>query len=375
MRLRQREAAEAQSLVQAWTEVHARGRRSGKARSRVKQPSKAPPYPDPVPKLVVLDLNGTLVYRRKNAQGRTVSTSTAKPRPYLQCFLRYCLGPLYTMERDELDAAWPPSERTLVHRSAAPYGAHFWLPAAEPGSLYEPPLTPIALMIWSSATEANVDKMMHQFPTNDLQRALFQRVWARASLVQARDMLHKVDTVKDLSIVWDDVNAWKAHAQGKAEVERRPRARARADATQRLMAYRANHRNQARPSGRGPGELHAEATARIAEQGRTSTYGALPTTPWGPHNTLLLDDSRDKARCQPYNHLCIPEYTAGTPTDDYLLQCIGVLDTLQSTPDVSAWIREHHRGLLSPDQPADVRAAWCQKGREALARQQIPVTP
>lgn len=416
----------------AWSSAHAsKAARASAARepaspaAPASPPSSAAPASPPAsaasrtaPLLVVLDLNGTLVYRRKNSSGRAIQGAKITPRPYLGNFLRYCLGPLYDLNERQLRDAWPESERVLVSRNVAPHGTQFWLRNDANTGVYEPPRTPVALMVWSSATEANVDRMLEQFTETRVQRALFQRVWSRATLVRAQDMERKVSTVKDLSIVWDDLNHWRAHVGEQTHVQRHMRFPGRVLATNRLAEYhraaRAAHRAahdewvtvqakrsppaQSRPPRRivpYADELYDESVQRTAHGGRDSVYGPLVHTPWGPHNTLLLDDSGDKARCQPENHVQIHEYERASANafrdaqsasahaddadgadDDYLLRCIGMLDAMRDVPDVTAWLgTDDHRRLLLSDQPDTVRAHWCERGRAALARLAIPIEP
>jgi hypothetical protein len=84
---------------------------------------------DPHAILIVLDLNGTLVYRSKN------NSKSCNPRPYLSEFLRY-----------------------LFH-----------------------PTSPFEVMVWSSARRTTVDKMLNN-PIFDPFRESFLAVWAREEL-------------------------------------------------------------------------------------------------------------------------------------------------------------------------------------------------
>lgn len=398
----------------AWTSAHAskaaRAHGAHEPAARGARASPPAPAPAPAPLLVVLDLNGTLVYRRKNSSGRAVQGAKITPRPYLGNFLRYCLGPMYDLNERQLRDAWPESERVLVGRNVAPHGTQFWLRNEANTGVYEPPRTPVALMVWSSATEANVDRMLEQFTETRVQRALFQRVWSRATLVRPQDMERKVGTVKDLSIVWDDLNHWRAHVGAQTHVQRHMPFPVRALASQRIVEYhravqaahRAAHDAWAAAQAKQPtprprrrivpyaDELYDESVQRTAHDGHDSVYGPLLHAPWGPHNTLLLDDSGDKARCQPENHVQIHEYERASANafrdthaadgegadDDYLLRCIGMLDAMRDVPDVAAWLgTDDRRRLLLDDQPEAVRTHWCERGRAALARLQIPIEP
>lgn len=111
-------------------------------------------------------------------------------------------------------------------------------------------------------------------------------------------------------------------------------------------------------------------------------------------NTILLDDSPSKARLQPYNHICVEEYTCsargavekgddlvvkmsslslGADVDDEtLLAVIGILDCIKSEDDVAKWVKG---GGLSSGKIAevsqwytnpDILHDWARLGKEAL---------
>ena len=64
---------------------------------------------------------------------------------------------------------------------------------------------------------------------------------------------------------------------------------------------------------------------------------------WGPHNTVLVDDSAYKARLQPYNLLCIPEYRADSEEREVRMEVLRelawYLKQLESMPDVRYFLR------------------------------------
>lgn len=347
--------------------------------------------------LLVLDLNGTLLYRRKNASGRSVANAAVTPRPYLCALLRYCLGPLGDQGAN-LTHAWPLVDRERVYKKHAPVGSQFWA-QNNAKTLFCPPATPIDVLIWSSATSQNVDRMVEaitaEFPT---QRLLLQRVWARETLVAQWDMEHKVTTVKDLSIVWDEMNNWSKYLVDRQAFSDPPGYTSRALSQRRLEIYRAARR-KGHGQGtfgigrtRGPDDLFAEAQMRVNDSDALP-YGVLQNTPYGPQNTVLLDDSHDKARCQRYNHICIPEYDRRAASDykmwlangaslhdvesldDYLLQFVGVLDALTHVSDVATWIRQGGLATFHAGQSPEERANWLQRGRAALAHAGIPIEP
>lgn len=109
--------------------------------------------------------------------------------------------------------------------------------------------------------------------------------------------------------------------------------------------------------------------------------------------TLLIDDSMEKAHLQPYNHICIPDYTYelrsrdleattssshGSHFDETLLGIIGVIEELRSQEDVTVWLQDQarkankdgHDADLSMDlkwlEKPEVLSIWAQKGRSCL---------
>jgi len=118
-------------------------------------------------------------------------------------------------------------------------------------------------------------------------------------------------------------------------------------------------------------------------------------------NTILLDDSPEKAIYQPLNHLSIPKYDAtrrqldqvalfnpnsGVKVDESLLAIVGILDSLWDAPSVPKWIfagglweacgvplsPEEHMAMdpnLPPPQWFEDRStfeAWIVRGKRAL---------
>lgn len=351
------------------------------------------------PLLLVLDLNGTLLYRKKNKQGRAVPGGKVTTRPYLGCLLRYCLGPYYDMNQKKLMKKWPLAKRHFLRCYA--HGSDLW---AKPGGLISsrtkvyPPPTPIFLSIWSSARHDNVLRMINTMTHTDVQRALFQCVWTRDTLVTRRDFNNKVGTTKDLSILWDELNRWAQYLQTRSSSKEKPKFLSRASANSRYYRFRSKMRRmnadgiKVNPKMRDEDTLFMEFTARTSGS-LDSLYGPLISTPFGPQNTILLDDSASKARCQPFNHVCIPEYGKekaevysaylenGEPEamlpqlDNFLLQFVGVLDTIQDVPNVAEWIEGGGVATFSEDQTPEDRAKWEKRGRDALERHGIPIRP
>ncbi|KAF8508091.1 phosphoprotein phosphatase [Hysterangium stoloniferum] len=202
-------------------------------------PSQHISTPQSCKKLIILDLNGTLLFRpRAKSRGRR----QVLLRPYI-----------------------PVLRSFIFHDVVKP-----WLD----------------VMIWSSAQPQNVKYMANKcFETGlDMGSSDFKAIWARDTLgLPQRDYNRKVGTVvKDLEKPW------------------------------------------------------------AAFQHSTET-------------TVLVDDSLSKARLQPYNHICVPEYTnelivqdravwkgrsdKSERCDSTLLAVIGILDEMKSQSNVASWIR------------------------------------
>ncbi|KAG1830224.1 hypothetical protein EV424DRAFT_1377843 [Suillus variegatus] len=224
----------------------------------MKSPSPAPPPPSAEPdsaymtlslepshivddprvsrKLLVLDLNGTLLIRSQHSRARDayggVHTSSAprlravQPRPYIPAFRAYLFAP---ETREWLDT-----------------------------------------MVWSSAQPHSVADMVDKVFGNAKSKLV--AVWDRGSLGLSKEDYHrKALTTKDLTKPWA------------------------------LLPLGASTAEIAVP-------LEAGYAAEQAGLASSIAHSAL--------TTLLLDDSPHKARLQPYNHVCIPEYTSSFRAKD-----------------------------------------------------------
>ncbi|PWN32007.1 uncharacterized protein FA14DRAFT_181926 [Meira miltonrushii] len=342
--------------------------------------------PKPLP-LLVLDLNGTLVYRSSRSSGTAAERSKFPTlRPYLACFLQYCLAvdaehqpdpnvsqdawrkwqedrtkdnEEETVEDSEIngdkDARMSDSENVSHPKT---HGTHFW-----PKENSEPEPLPSAtyrLLLWSSAQPQNVDHMARAI-LNPNQAEQLLRVYARDTLVTRKFYSLKSPSVKDLEILWAALNNLMGNDEAKKRGEERLFAEAR-DREDRQV-----QQDQAALE-----KLHGLWNKEIVlpkENEKTGVYS--DGFGYGPHNTLLLDDSVSKARIQPFNHLLVPEFDAErakvvkeykkkqagesekeeeeeeetdqdeevqTP-EDILLQIIGVLEHARYQKNVSSWIR------------------------------------
>ncbi|KIJ52375.1 hypothetical protein M422DRAFT_25994 [Sphaerobolus stellatus SS14] len=202
-------------------------------------------------KLLILDLNGTLLLRPKprNAKSRPVH-----PRPFMPTFGKF-----------------------LFHEDVKR-----WLDT----------------MVWSSAMPHSVDAMVDKCFMG--LKGELKAIWGRDTLgLATEDYSRKVQTIKNLELPWSQLAALPSH------------------------------------------DASATHTAET---------------------TLLLDDSTAKAQLQPYNHLCIPEYTKNQRNldlkyleiekgdaipherspkgyDPTLIAVMGVLDEIKRQSNVAGWMR------------------------------------
>ncbi|KAL9102909.1 MAG: hypothetical protein Q9163_002001 [Psora crenata] len=73
---------------------------------------------------------------------------------------------------------------------------------------------------------------------------------------------------------------------------------------------------------------------------------------WGQHNTVLIDDSAEKAASEPYNCIKVPEFTSNSKEkEDLLAQVVGWLEEARRWGDVSAFVGSMGKGFR-------VNAGW-----------------
>ncbi|KAG6865413.1 hypothetical protein C0991_002803 [Blastosporella zonata] len=111
--------------------------------------------------------------------------------------------------------------------------------------------------------------------------------------------------------------------------------------------------------------------------------------PHSSYTTLLIDQSYDAARLQPYNHILVPERDLRHPveaSDDILLCAVGILEAARGQENVAHWIR--HGGLMlgkdinEADEQArmwwvdpKVREHWRDSGKVVLRDLKIEIRP
>lgn len=170
---------------------------------------------------------------------------------------------------------------TLLHRPSPRRPSHF-VERPHARSFLKYCLDTFHLAIWSSARPQNVNNMVAQLLTPD-ECARCVVVWARDRLgLSGDDYDARVQVYKRLSSLWDD-----------------PRVRA----------------------------SHPDAAAGSC---------------WDQSNTVLVDDSREKGRSEPYNILPVPEFSGLQAESPHVLpQVHDYLNALCFQADVSRYMREN----------------------------------
>ncbi|KAG7289469.1 hypothetical protein NEMBOFW57_005840 [Staphylotrichum longicolle] len=162
------------------------------------------------------------------------------------------------------------------------------------------------VVIWSSARPENVARMCAQLlPPPLLSRVV--AVWGRDRFgLSAADYGRRTQCYKRLTKLWADPAVGAAHP---------------------LAHDRTQTQTQAGTEG-------AEAEADGKAEGRTE-QGL-----WTQANTVLIDDSVEKARSEPYNAVTLPEFAGDVDEEPQVLRLVEeYLDELAWQADVSAYIR------------------------------------
>ncbi|KAH8105353.1 hypothetical protein BXZ70DRAFT_887596 [Cristinia sonorae] len=198
-------------------------------------------------KLLILDLNGSLLYRsavrhgNRGAEAQQVDSSgrplprlrPVHPRPYMTAFRSYLFAP----------------------------ETKSWLD----------------VMIWSSAQPHSVNDMVEKTFGEDQTNLV--AIWARDTLGLSNEHYNrKVQTFKDLTKPWAE-----------------------------LPTLLNTHLSLSIPSHSSPPSSPASSPPPSSAHSRRSP-SPKPSSVHSALTTLLLDDSPRKAELQPYNHICIPEY-------------------------------------------------------------------
>lgn len=147
-------------------------------------------------------------------------------------------------------------------------------------------LDSFTLVIWSSASPRNVEKMCQLlFSPEQLRRVA--AVWGRDSFgLSEGDYMFNPQVYKRLGLLWDDGRVQASH----------------------------------------PRHLDGGSDE------------------WGQRNTVLVDDSAEKARSEPYNLVEVPKFAGDLKRigeDTVLSRVSGYLDELRFQTNVSAYMRSH----------------------------------
>ncbi|KAK3327897.1 HAD-like domain-containing protein, partial [Cercophora scortea] len=182
------------------------------------------PSPTPRPMLVVIDLNGTLLFRPSRRQ-----PTKFLARPHAHTFLSYCLETFH-------------------------------------------------VVIWSSARPDNVRNMLAALLPSPEQRNRVIAAWGRDKFgLSAEDYNLRTQCYKRLTRLWTDPIVAAAHPDGE---------------------------------------------------------------PWNQGNTVLIDDSAEKARSEPFNAITIPEFLGDVNEEPEVLPLVhDYLNTLAMQVDISTYIR------------------------------------
>ncbi|KAJ7077164.1 hypothetical protein B0H15DRAFT_862628 [Mycena belliarum] len=216
------------------------------------------PAPSGQRKLLIFDLNGTLLLRSPRTYG---AQRKIYLRPYAGALVAYISHP----------------------------DVQAWLDC----------------MVWSSAQAHNVREMVERAfgaAEGEGKGCILRAVWARDTLGLGREAFHqKTQTTKDLA------KPWAFFAGIGAPRSTSPAYTPTADNDED------RHERVPTPSRSPPPSsalLESEDPLPISAPSPDVLPIDLSDPPHGPHTTFLVDDSPLKARLQPWNHLCVAEYTA-----------------------------------------------------------------
>ncbi|CAL1701720.1 unnamed protein product [Somion occarium] len=223
---------------------------------------------DPLPrKLLILDLNGTLLHR---SSATPPNRHKQRTTPWTDDRPRDSSGRVLPRLRPVHPRPYMPSFRNYLF---APETKK-WLDA----------------MIWSSAQPHSVNDMVDK-TFGDTKDELLT-IWARDTLgLSDEHYARKVQTFKDLTKPW----AGLPSLLSPSELRRSPSPASSIASTQH---------------GSPPPSSPLRSSSPSIELARQD-HSAL--------TTLLLDDSPRKAELQPYNHICIPEYDGARRAKDLQL--------------------------------------------------------
>lgn len=176
------------------------------------------------------------------------------------------------------------------------------------------------VMVWTSARPENATRMVNACFTQTQKEALLA-LWARDTLGLTQLQYNaKTQVYKTLERVWEGEFKIKVQEEVKEEVKEE-------------------------------GSDQEEGGVSLIEAAETK--GKTVTEEFTQFNTVLFDDSTEKARAHPYNLVCVPEFTASSAqksSDEVLWQCIEYLEELKWQTNVTNYIR-HNPFKHQPKKP------------------------
>ncbi|KAI0129952.1 HAD-like domain-containing protein [Xylariales sp. AK1849] len=143
-------------------------------------------------------------------------------------------------------------------------------------------LRTFTVAIWSSAKPLNVQKMLDQLVTAE-ERAKIVAAWGRDTLgLSKADFNQRVQCYKRLQVLWTDPRVAASHPEARS------------------------------------GKM------------------------WDQTNTVLIDDSKEKARTEPYNLIQLPEFEGDAAEEGFVLpQVHDYINECARQVNISAYIREN----------------------------------
>lgn len=211
-----------------------------------------------------------------------------------------------------------------------------------------------AVMIWSSSRPATVEGVCQQLFPDDKKNRLVAK-WGRDRFgLTSAQYNSKLQVYKELSKVWADAVIQASHPNAPAPSE---------------IPTQAVHTSAAPPRGK-----FSKAKKSLRQ---TIPVTSLPAGQrWDQTNTILIDDSKLKARSEPYNILEIPEFTNDKTIDESTLfaDVLQQLDDLSHYDDVSKVLRLENQGaendgssLVAVAPPAEILPKKSKRGAKVKA--------
>jgi hypothetical protein len=176
------------------------------------------------------------------------------------------------------------------------------------------------VMVWTSARPENATRMVNACFTQTQKEALLA-LWARDTLGLTQLQYNaKTQVYKTLERVWE--GEFQIKVQEEVQQEGEPKIKVQEKVKEE-------------------GSDQEEGGVSLIEAAETKTKTV--TEKFTQFNTVLFDDSTEKARAHPYNLVCVPEFTASSAqksSDEVLWQCIEYLEDLKWQTNVTNYIRD-----------------------------------